>query len=129
MTSTRRNTIRIRFVKVPPQLQELESRVPEDSPFTKRNGRLLNLVTSRFKEEMVCVLFQIFDPKHHCFIFPDYQLVPTMEELSQLLEVLVLDQIPLPDLEKDPKTPQKPENPYHPKTAGPCLSETLLENL
>ena len=86
-----------------PQLQELASRVPEDSPFTKRYGRLLNLVTSRFKEEMMCVLFQFFDPKHHCFTFPDYQLVPTLEEFSKLLGAPVFDQIPFIGLEKDPQ--------------------------
>ena len=75
----RRNTIRINLVKVPPQLKELESRVPNYSLFTKKYGRLINLVTSNFEEDMVHVLFQFFDPKHHCFTFPDYQLVPTME--------------------------------------------------
>ena len=88
---------------MPPQLKELASRVLEDSPFTKRYGRLLNLVTSSFKEEMVCVLFQFFVPKHHCFTFPDYKLVPTMEEFYQLLGVPILDQVPFTDLEKDPQ--------------------------
>ena len=49
------------------------------------------------------VLFQFFDPKHHCFAFPDYQLVPTMEEFSKLLKVSILDQIPFTGLEKVPK--------------------------
>ena len=98
MTSTRRNTIRVNFVKVHPQLQELASRVPGDSPFTKKYGRLLNLATSNFQEEIMCVLFQFFDPIHHCFTFPDYQLVPTLEEFSQLLAVPVLDQIPFTGL-------------------------------
>ena len=88
---------------MPPQLQELASRVPENSPFTKRYGRLLNLVTSCFKEDMMCVPFQLFHHVHHCFTFPDYQLVPTMEEFYQLLGVPVLDQIPFPGLEETPK--------------------------
>ena len=49
------------------------------------------------------VLFQFFDPKHNCFTFLDYQLVPIMEELSKLLEVPILDQIPFTGLEKVPK--------------------------
>ncbi|CAI8603696.1 unnamed protein product [Vicia faba] len=52
---------------------------------------------------MMCVLFQFFDPMHHCFNFPDYQLVPTLEEFSQLLGVPVLDQIPFTGLEETPK--------------------------
>ena len=52
---------------------------------------------------MVHVLFQFFDPKHHCFTFPDYQLVPTIDEFSQLLGVPILDQIPFTGIEKDPQ--------------------------
>ena len=52
---------------------------------------------------MLKVVFQFFDPVHHCFTFPDYQLVPTLEEFSQLLGVPVLDQIPFIGLEGTPK--------------------------
>ena len=52
---------------------------------------------------MVHVLFQFFDPKHHCFTFRDYQLVPTKEEFSQLLGVPILDQIPFTGIEKYPR--------------------------
>ena len=50
-----------------------------NSPFTERHGQLLNFVTSNTDEDMMKVLFQFFDPLHHCFTFPDYQLVPTLE--------------------------------------------------
>ena len=103
MNPIRRNTIRISFVKAQPQLQELASRVPGDSPFTKKYGRLLNLATSNFQEEIMCMLFQFFDPMHHCFTFPDYQLVPTLGEFSLLLGVPVLDQAPFTALEGIPK--------------------------
>ena len=82
MASTRRNTIRISFVRITLQLKELVSRVSKTSSFTKNHGRLLNLVTSGFDEKIMSVLFQFFDHKHHCFTFLDYQLVPTMEEFS-----------------------------------------------
>ena len=52
---------------------------------------------------MLKVLFQFFDPLHHCFTFPDYQLVPTMQEFSQLLGVPVLNQLPFNDMERDTK--------------------------
>ena len=103
MSSAHRNTIRISFVRIPSQLKELVSRVPESSPFIKRHGRLLSLVTSGFEEDMMSVLFQFFDPKHHCFTFPNYHLVPTMEEFFKLLGVPILDQIPFSGLEKDPR--------------------------
>ena len=103
MTSTRRNTIQINLVKVHPQLKDLESRIPEISPFTEKHGQLLNLVTSTPDEEMLKVLFQFFDLLHHNFTFPDYQLVPTTEEFSQLLGVSILNKLPLNGMERDPK--------------------------
>ena len=90
-------------MKIPSQFKELASRVFETFAFTKRHGRLLNLVTSNFDENMMSVLFQFFDPKHHCFTFPDYQLVPTMEEFSQLLDIPILEQLPFTGLEEVPK--------------------------
>ena len=61
------------------------------------------MVTSSLDEDMMKVLFRFFDPLHHCFTFPDYQLVPTMEEFSQLLGVPILDQLPFTGIEKDPR--------------------------
>ena len=90
-------------MKIPSQLKELASRVSETSVFTKRHGRLFNPVTSNFDEKMMGVLFQFFDPEHHCFTFPDYQLVPTMEEFSQFLSISILDQVPFTSLEEVPK--------------------------
>src|SRR3954465_818394 len=52
---------------------------------------------------MIRVLFQFFDPEHHCFTFPDYQLVPTLEEFSELIGLPARDQLPFIGLEKIPK--------------------------
>ena len=103
MASARRSTIQVSLVRIPPQLKDLVLRVPEDSPFTKRHGRLLSLVTSSIEEEMIKVLVQFFDPLHHCFTFPDYQLVPTLEEFSQLVGIPILNQLPFNGIERDPK--------------------------
>ena len=65
MAFVRRNTIRVNFVKIPAQLKELASRVSETSLFIKRHGQLLSLVTSKFDDQMMSVLFQFFDPVHH----------------------------------------------------------------
>ncbi|CAI8598712.1 unnamed protein product [Vicia faba] len=102
MDSLRRKTVQVNLVRIPPQLKELASRIPENYPFTERHGRLLNLVTSNTKEDMLKVLFQFFDPLHHCFIFPDYQLVSTLEEFSQLLRIPILNQLPFNGTERDP---------------------------
>ncbi|XP_058784646.1 uncharacterized protein LOC131659475 [Vicia villosa] len=97
-----RNTIRVNFVRVPSELKELVLKVPGGSRFSERHGHLLNLVTSVFEEEMMSVLFQFFDPEHHCFTFPDYQLVPTMEEFSEMLHIPIIDQLPFTGLENIP---------------------------
>ena len=91
MDSLRRKTIEIKLVRIPPQLKELASRIRENSPFTERHGLLLNLVTSNTNEDMMKILFQFFDPLHHCFTFPDYQLVPTLKEFSKLLRIPILN--------------------------------------
>ena len=111
MDSLRRKTIQINLVRIPPQLKELASRIPENSPFTERHGHLLNLVTSNTEEDMMKVLFQFFDPLHHCFTFPDYQLVPTLEEFSQLLRIPILNQLPFNGTERDPKPEEIDQGP------------------
>ena len=103
MASSRRNTIRIKFIRIPSKLEELVSKVLDNSQFTKRHGHLLSMVTSGFQEDIMSIIFQFVDQKYHCFTFLDYQLVPTMEELSKLLEVPILDQIPFTGLEQVPK--------------------------
>ena len=103
MDSIPGKTTQVNLVRIPPQLKELASRIPENSPFTERHGRLLNLVTSNTDEDMMKVLFQFFNPLHHCFTFPDYQLVPTLEEFSQLLRIHILNQLPFNGTERDPK--------------------------
>ena len=90
MESLCRKTIQVNLVQIPPQLKELASKIPEYSPFTERHGRLLNLVNTNTEEDMVKVLFQFFDPLHHCFTFPDYQLVPTLEEFSKLFRIPIV---------------------------------------
>ena len=103
MEILRRKTIQVNLVRIPPQLKELTSRIQESSIFSERHGRLLSLVNTNIKEDIVKVLFQFFDPLHHCFTFPDYQLVPTLEEFSQLLRIPILNQLPYNGTEKEPK--------------------------
>ena len=70
------------------------SKVPDTSSFIRRHGHLIGLVTSRLDEQMMSVLCQLFDLFYHCFTFPDYQLVPTLEEFSDLLGISILEQTP-----------------------------------
>ena len=103
METVRRKTIQVSLVRIPPQLKELVSRIPESFSFSERHGRLISLVNTNIEEDIIKVLFQFFAPLHHCFTFPDYQLVPTLEEFSRLLKVPILDQLPYNGTEKEPK--------------------------
>ena len=49
------------------------------------------------------VLVQFYDPLYHCFTFQDYQLVPTLEDFSELLGISVLEQTPFIGWERTPK--------------------------
>ena len=100
-----RKIIWINFVQVPTQLKELVAKMPDTTSFIRRHGHLLGLVTSKMDEQMMRVLVQFFDPLYHCFTFSDYQLVPTLEEFSDLLGISILEQTPFTGWE----VPLKPE--------------------
>ena len=102
MNSGRRKTIPVNITKIPPKIKELVLKVPKDSSYKKRHGHLLNLVTIEFDEVLMSVLFQFFDPEHHCFTFPDYQLVPKLEEFFKLLGLPILERVPFIGFEQDP---------------------------
>ena len=103
MASMRRNTIRVNFVQIPAQLKDLASRISDTYSFIRRHGQLLSLVISKLDEQMMSVLFQFFDLVHHCFTFPDYQLVPTLEEFYDLLGISILEKTPFIGLEETPR--------------------------
>ena len=103
MAPATRDYIRINISTVPSELKDLVAEFPRNAQFTEKHGHLLHLVTSKFEEDMIRVLFQFFDPEHHCFTFPDYQLVPTLEEFSELIGLPVRDQLPFTGLERIPK--------------------------
>ena len=58
------------------------------------------------------VLFQFFDHLHHCFTFPDYKLVTTLEEFYQLLNIPILNQLPFNGTERDPKPEEIAQAPH-----------------
>ena len=64
MKSLHRKIIQVNLVRIPPQLKELTSRIPEHSVCHERHGRLLSLVNTNIEEDMIKVLFQFFDPPY-----------------------------------------------------------------
>ena len=48
-------------------------------------------------------MVQFYDPLYHCFLFPNYLLVPTLEEYSDLVSLPVSEEVPFHGLEPVPK--------------------------
>ena len=50
---------------------------------------------------MVGLVF--YDPMYRCFTFPDYQLMPILEEYSYFLGLRITDRVPFTSLKGEPK--------------------------
>ncbi|KAK2374900.1 hypothetical protein QL285_075831 [Trifolium repens] len=98
------------------RLRELGSQVASPEDFRKNHGNLLSLLRVNIAKGSLGTLVQFYDPLYHCFTFPDYQLVPTLEEYSYLVGLPILDKVPFSGLEPTPK-PQTITNSLHLKTS------------
>lgn len=96
-----------KFSLISPNLDELRELIPavtDPLSFTDRYGALLSLLSVQMKEGLLQTLIQFYDPVYHCFTFPDYQLMPTLEEYSQLLRIPIADAVPFSGSEKVPES-------------------------
>jgi len=55
--------------------------------FRKRYGNLLGLVEVEVQKFAITALAQYYDPPLRCFTFQDFQLVPTIEEFEQIVDM------------------------------------------
>ncbi|KAI5434330.1 hypothetical protein KIW84_021258 [Lathyrus oleraceus] len=81
------------------ELRNLTSYVLDPLGFKARYGKLLPLLTTHVDEGLMGTLVQFYDPLYHCFSFPDFQLLPTLEEYAHLVGIPILDQVPFSGLE------------------------------
>ncbi|KAI5427166.1 hypothetical protein KIW84_032548 [Lathyrus oleraceus] len=103
MERQRRNTKKYNFRQ--PDLKELRnltSYVLDLLGFKARFGKLLPLLTTQVDEGLMSVLVQFYDPLYRCFTFPDFQLLPTLEEYAYLVGIPILDQLSFSGLESIP---------------------------
>ncbi|KAI5388963.1 hypothetical protein KIW84_074569 [Lathyrus oleraceus] len=84
------------------ELRNLTSYVLDPLGFKTRYGKLLPLLTTQVDEGLMGTLVQFYDPLYHCFSFPDFQLLPTLEEYAHLVGIPILDQVPFSGLESIP---------------------------
>ncbi|KAI5429461.1 hypothetical protein KIW84_034163 [Lathyrus oleraceus] len=82
----------------------MPSFVLDSLDFKKRHGKLLSVLSTDVVEGLLSVLVQFYDPLYHCFTFPDYQLVPMLEEYANLLGMPVSNKVPFSGLEETPKS-------------------------
>ncbi|KAG2408055.1 uncharacterized protein HKW66_Vig0028770 [Vigna angularis] len=55
--------------------------------FKKEYGNLLSLLEVEVQTSAITILAQYYDPPLRCFTFRDFQLVPTVEEFEQILNI------------------------------------------
>ncbi|KAI5389142.1 hypothetical protein KIW84_074696 [Lathyrus oleraceus] len=104
MDCGRRNTKKYSFRC--PDLKESRKRasfILDPLDFKKRHGKLLSILSTDVVEGLLSVLVQFYDPLYLCFTFPDFQLVPTLEEYSHLLGIHVSSRVPFSGLEEIPR--------------------------
>jgi len=85
-------------------LRKLGSFVTNHEKFNKHQGYLLSILKTNVEEGLLNTLVQFYDPDYHCFTFPDYQLLPTLEEYSYLIGLPVAYKEPFNGSEPAPKT-------------------------
>src|ERR1051325_8423812 len=81
------------------KLKELASLVEDPLDFRKCYGTLLTVLNTNVDEGLLKTLVQFYNPVYRCFTFPNYQLMPTLEEYANLLGILVSDKVPFNVLE------------------------------
>ncbi|KAI5397427.1 hypothetical protein KIW84_063296 [Lathyrus oleraceus] len=69
--------------------------------FVDQYGDLLTLLKMVVDPVPLQTLLQFYDPELRCFTFQDYQLAPTLEEYSILMNVPIKYQVPFLDVPKE----------------------------
>ena len=72
-------------------LRKLGRLIADPEAFMAKYGGLLSLLKVNMMEGVLSTLVQFYDPVYHCFTFPDYQLTPTLEEYSQLIDLPIIN--------------------------------------
>jgi len=104
MTLPTRYTRQYNFIKPDLlSLRKLGRKVACSERFHRNYRNLLGIVKTDVDEGLLQTFVQFYDPTYHYFGFPDYQLVPTLEEYSHWTDLLILDKVPFSGLKKTPK--------------------------
>ncbi|XP_058750107.1 uncharacterized protein LOC131623107 [Vicia villosa] len=66
------------------ELRKLATLVTDVNGFVKCHGRFLYILFTRIEDILLNTLVEFYDLVYQCFTFPNYQLVPTLEECAHL---------------------------------------------
>ncbi|XP_058725899.1 uncharacterized protein LOC131597206 [Vicia villosa] len=91
------------FKGVPTPLKMLCDNVSGSLVLSDSLNKLISLVRTKEDEALLNTMIRFYDPLLHCFTYRDFQLVPTLEEVSSILGLPVLDQMPYTGEEETPK--------------------------
>jgi hypothetical protein len=80
-------------------LRDLTLKIKDPTGFQHRYGDLLTLLRTNVDEKLVHTLVQFYDRDYRCFTFPDFQLVPTLEAYSCLMDLSIAKGVPFTGLE------------------------------
>ncbi|KAI5435576.1 hypothetical protein KIW84_022118 [Lathyrus oleraceus] len=104
VSEPKRKTCSYSFHREPlTSLIELGSFVTDDrlKSFVGQYGDILTVLKTVVDAVPLQTLLQFYDPELRCFTFQDYQLAPTLEEYSILMNVPVQHQTPFLDVPKE----------------------------
>src|SRR3954470_5291736 len=69
--------------------------------FTDNYGNILALLETVVETPALQTLMQFYNPEMRCFTFQDYQLAPTLEEYSIILNLKIKGEVPFIDVPKE----------------------------
>ncbi|XP_058751475.1 uncharacterized protein LOC131624537 [Vicia villosa] len=93
----------LNFKKVPTTLRLLCDDITGSLVLTEPLNRLISLIRTKVDEALLNSMMQFDDPLLRCFTYRDFQLVPTLEEFSHIMDIPIPDQIPYTGEEGGPK--------------------------
>ncbi|KAI5405470.1 hypothetical protein KIW84_052308 [Lathyrus oleraceus] len=100
----KRKTCTYNFYRKPlTSLEELGNLVTDRNQkvFDDQYGDILALLKMVVDPVPLQTLLQFYDPELRCFTFQDYQLAPTLEEYSILMNVRIKNRVPFLDVPKE----------------------------
>jgi hypothetical protein len=100
----KRKTCTYSFYREPlTSLEELGNLVIDRNQkvFNDQYGSILALLKMVVDSVPLQTLLQFYDPELRCFTFQDYQLAPTLEEYSILMNVRIKNRVPFLDVPKE----------------------------